>query len=131
MLGAATTESTLGKTHAVLGELETDRLRLGALRAVEQIRRNGLDTADFRALIDLPHRILQRTGESAAEQKLASKAIASIRNHEVAWTQANLDALRAVAQGPWKDLAKRALAALERIEREQMRQSGWEPERAG
>jgi len=129
-LGTATTAGTLERARQLLAGAESDRDRLSALQAVDMFRHNELDTSGFDDVVDAPRRILQRPPTTKKEERLARSAIRAIERNRVAWTPANLDALRAAGESPNEKLAEEAREALEDIERNRAEAGGWEPERA-
>jgi len=127
-LGAATRRETVERARSRLLSLTGNRDRLAAVRAVEEMRRNGLDTSGFEPLLAAPRLLIEAGLAGRAGKGDLTRAIHAIERNRVAWTDANLAALRAVAERGAAGIAKRAGKALEEID--EKRDEGWEPERS-
>jgi len=125
LLGRATRRDTLGRARSLLDRLDSTGERLAALKAVERMHRNDVDTSGFERLVAAPQEIIGRALAGHPDEDL-DDAVRAIQYNRIAWTEGNIAALRSLAQGDGHD---RAVKALAKIEKTLARRDGWDPER--
>ncbi len=102
------------------------------MRGVQSLYRNEIDIAGLEPLIATPRTVIEAVLAGTGDAKLLGLAVGVVKDNEVAQTDGNLAALRALAQqatGKHAKYGARAAKALARIEKKRAGASGWEPER--
>jgi hypothetical protein len=131
LLGVTATAATLDRARTLFLALDEPEARRHALRALDGMRRRGLDVAGFEPLIDEPRLALERiaaqpTAEAATQA--ARLALGTIANIPVTRTEAALAAARRFVDHPDEGIAAIAREALQNAE---PGGDGWRPERDG
>jgi hypothetical protein len=131
LIGEATTPETLDRARTAILAQEAPEARLEALRAVERMRRRGLDVSGFARLADEPRLLLERSAArplTTEEKGLVRGALQAIGYNRVTWS----DATRAAVK-PFLDHADGAIAAAAREAVADMEDGakgdGWRPDR--
>ena len=131
----------LGETAIVvqaadwLGVAQTLRdqpaLRFEGLRAVERMRRRGLDVSAFRSLADEPRLLLERSASrplTDAERELVRRALGAVGYSRATWSDAALGAVQPFLGHPDADIASAAREAASDMAAG-AKGDGWRPER--
>lgn len=130
LIGEAATPETVERARAAILSQEAPEARLEALRAVERMRRRGLDVSGFARLADEPRLLLERSASrplSGSDKGFVRSALDAIAGNAVTWNEATLQAVRAFTSHPDNDIAAKAREAAASIERGP--DAGWRPER--
>ncbi len=132
MLGAATRPHNAQRACALFLEIQDDRSRLRAMRSVQSMYSNEVDITGLEPLMETPRAVIEAVLAGDGDADLLDLAIGVVKENEVAQTDGNLAALRALAQqatGKHAKYGARAAKALAKIEKKRAGASGWEPER--
>ena len=131
LIGEATTPETVERARTALLRIEDPAARFDTLRAVERMRRRGLDVSGFARLADEPRLLLERSASrplSDAERALVQRALQSISFSRVTWNDATLAAVRPFLSHPDAAIAAGAREAMADIA-DGASGDGWRPER--
>ncbi len=131
LIGEATTPETVERARTALLKVEDPAVRFETLRAVERMRRRGLDVSGFARLADEPRLLLERSASGSlteAERALVRRALDSIGHSRVTWSDATLAAVRPFLAHPNAEIAAAAREAMADIA-DGAKGDGWRPER--